>query len=145
MRERGYGPLIRRGGKTIGVFADRRILPRQQLGAARLLQMPWKKRQMAIISALLPVEQIVEKLNDFQPLCWRISFPIWSCLLRTAERPLKIHPAFIMTAESIFRRAPLRLRMHCCYVQTSYACTEGAPSPANAPAALSHQRRLGYR
>jgi phenylacetate-coenzyme A ligase PaaK-like adenylate-forming protein len=119
--------LIRRG-KTIGVFATGGFYLGNSSARARLLQMPWKKRQMAIISALLPVEQIVEKLNDFQPAMLG-GYPSNLELLIDEQQSgrLKIHPAFIMTGGEYLSDA-LRFRLsECfgCYVQTSYSCTEG--------------------
>lgn len=127
-RKEDMTALIRRSGKTIGVFATGGFYLGNSSARARLLQMPWKKRQMAIISALLPVEQIVEKLNDFQPAMLG-GYPSNLELLIEEQRSghLKIHPAFIMTGGEYLSDA-LRLRLsECfgCYVQTSYACTEG--------------------
>ncbi|MEN6418869.1 MAG: phenylacetate--CoA ligase family protein [Clostridiaceae bacterium] len=127
-RKEDMAALIRRGGKTIGVFATGGFYLGNSSARARLLQMPWKKRQMAIISALLPIEQIVEKLNDFQPAMLG-GYPSNLELLIEEKQSgrLKIHPAFIMTGGEYLSDA-LRLRLSdCfgCYVQTSYSCTEG--------------------
>lgn len=58
---------IRTGGKTIGVFATGGFYLANSSVRSRLLAMPWKKKQMAITSALLPIPQIVDELNNFQP------------------------------------------------------------------------------
>ena len=59
--------LFARGGKSIGVFATGGFYLSNGTIRSRLLAMPWKKRQMALSSALLPIPEIVEQLNAFQP------------------------------------------------------------------------------
>ena len=59
--------FIRRGGKSIGVFADGGFYLGNSSIRSHLLAMPWKKRQLAVSSALYPIENIVRQLNDFQP------------------------------------------------------------------------------
>jgi phenylacetate-coenzyme A ligase PaaK-like adenylate-forming protein len=90
--------------------------------------MPWKKRQMAITSALLPIREIVEQLNRFKPAMLG-GYPSNLELLideQVAGR-LHIRPAFIMTGGE-YLSDELRARLSKafgCYVQTSYSCTEG--------------------
>lgn len=66
-RKEDLRAFIKRGGKSIGVFADEGFYLGNSSIRARLRMMPWKKRQMAVSSALYPIGQIVEQLNRFQP------------------------------------------------------------------------------
>lgn len=59
--------LFARGGRSIGVFATGGFYLSNGSIRSRLIAMPWKKRQMALSSALLPIPQIVDQLNAFQP------------------------------------------------------------------------------
>lgn len=127
-RKEDMKAFILRGGKTIGVFATGGFYLGNSSVRARQLQMPWKKRQMATTSALLPVSQIVDELNRFQPAMLG-GYPSNLELLieeQTSGR-LHIRPALIMTGGEYLSPA-LRERLsgafHC-YVQTSYSCTEG--------------------
>ena len=116
------------GGKTIGVFATGGFYLGNSSVRARLLALPWKKRQMAVTSALLPVSQIVEQLNNFQPAMLG-GYPSNLELLideQISER-LHIHPVIIMTGGEYLSDG-LRKKLSDtfgCYVQTSYSCTEG--------------------
>lgn len=71
--KRGYArkedmkAFIRRGGRSIGVYADSGFYLGNSTIRAKLLLMPWKKRQIGLSSALYPTEKIVEHLNRFQP------------------------------------------------------------------------------
>lgn len=120
--------FIKRGGKTIGVFATGGFYLSNGSLRARLLQMPWKKRQMAITSALLPTETIVAQLNAFQPAMLG-GYPTSLELLIDEQRSgrLHIHPVLIMTGgEHLSDDLRQRLsQTFSCYTQTQYACTEG--------------------
>lgn len=120
--------FIRRGGKSIGVFADEGFYLGNSSIRSRLLQMPWKKKQLAVSSALYPLEKIVEQLNRFQPAMLGGYPSNLELLIEEAEQGrLKISPVIIMTGGEYLSDA-LRKRLsdtfHC-YVQTSYSCTEG--------------------
>ena len=120
--------FIRRGGKSIGVFADEGFYLGNSSIRSRLLQMPWKKKQLAVSSALYPLEKIVEQLNRFQPAMLGGYPSNLELLIEEAEQGrLKIAPVIIMTGGEYLSDA-LRKRLsdtfHC-YVQTSYSCTEG--------------------
>ncbi len=120
--------FILRGGKTIGVFATSGFYLSNGSVRARLLAMPWKKRQMAVTSALLPTAQIVSELNAFQPAMLG-GYPSNLELLIDERRSgrLDISPVLIMTGGEFLSdtlRAALSETFGC-YVQTSYACTEG--------------------
>lgn len=120
--------FMRRGGKTLGVFADSGFYLSNSSVRSRLLAMPWKKRQMVISSALLPVDEIVSQLNQFQPAMLG-GYPSNLELLIDEQNSgrLNIHPVIIMTGgEHLSDELRERLsRAFNCYVQTSYACTEG--------------------
>lgn len=59
--------FIKRGGKSVGIYADSGFYLGNSSIRSRLLKMPWKKRQIGLVSALAPTEQIVEKLNNYHP------------------------------------------------------------------------------
>jgi len=127
-RKKDMSAFIRRGGKTIGVFATGGFYLGNSSVRARLLMMPWKKRQMAVTSALLPTDQIVEELNAFQPAMLG-GYPSNLELLIEKQQSGQLHisPVLIMTGgEYLSDELRERLaRTFDCYVQTSYACTEG--------------------
>ena len=120
--------FIKRGGKSIGVFADGGFYLGNSSIRSRLRTMPWKKKQMAVSSALYPTEQIVAQLNEFQPDMLG-GYPSHLELLMEEARAgrLKIHPVIIMTGGEYLSDG-LRKQLaevFRCYVQTSYSCTEG--------------------
>ena len=119
---------IRRGGKTIGVFATGGFYLSNSTVRSRLLQMPWKKRQMGITSALLPVPEIVRQLNAFQPAMLG-GYPTNLELLIDEQLAGRLHirPVLIMTGGE-YLTDDLRERLSAafgCFVQTQYSCTEG--------------------
>ncbi len=120
--------LVLGGGKTIGVFATGGFYLGNSSVRARQLQMPWKKRQIATTSALLPTGQIVEELNRFQPVMLG-GYPSNLELLVAEKRAgrLRIQPAIIMTGGEYLSPALRRQLADAfgCTVQTSYSCTEG--------------------
>lgn len=127
-RKKDMRTFIRRGGKTIGVFATGGFYLGNSSVRARLLIMPWKKRQMAVTSALLPADQIVEELNAFQPAMLG-GYPSNLELLIEKQQSGQLHisPVLIMTGGEYLSDA-LRDKLSKafgCYVQTSYSCTEG--------------------
>jgi len=120
--------FILKGGKTVGVFATGGFYLANSSVRARLLSMPWKKKKMAVTSALLPVPKIVEELNAFQPAMLG-GYPTILELLVDEQKSgrLHIHPVIIMTGGEYLSdalRSSLSEAFHC-YVQTSYSCTEG--------------------
>ena len=83
---------------------------------------------MAVTSALLPVEEIVRQLNAFQPAMLG-GYPSCLELLVDEVRAGRLHlsPVIVMTGGEYLADS-LRARLaeaFDCYVQTSYACTEG--------------------
>lgn len=120
--------FIKRGGKSVGIYADSGFYLGNSSIRSRLLKMPWKKRQIGIVSALAPTEQIVEKLNAYQPAMLG-GYPSNLELLVQEQRSGRLHisPVIIMTGGEYLSpklRECLKEVFHC-YVQTSYACTEG--------------------
>ncbi|MGN0366151.1 MAG: phenylacetate--CoA ligase family protein [Suilimivivens sp.] len=120
--------FIRRGGKSIGVFADEGFYLGNSSIRSRLLKMPWKKRQMAVSSALYPIDRIVRQLNEFQPAMLGGYPSNLELLIEEArEGRLRISPVIIMTGGEYLSDS-LRQSLSetfDCYVQTSYSCTEG--------------------
>ena len=128
--------FMKRGGKSIGVFADEGFYLGNSSIRSRLLAMPWKKRQMAVSSALYPIERIVEQLNAFQPAMLGGYPSNLELLIEEAEAGrLHISPVIIMTGGE-YLSEQLRNRLsetfHC-YVQTSYSCTEGGTVACECP------------
>ncbi|MBQ6489605.1 MAG: phenylacetate--CoA ligase family protein [Solobacterium sp.] len=120
--------FVKRGGKSIGVFADEGFYLGNSSIRTRLRSMPWKKKQLAVSSALYPIPQIVKQLNEFQPAMLG-GYPSHLELLIDEAKAgrLKISPVLIMTGGEYLSeelRTKLAETFHC-YVQTSYSCTEG--------------------
>ena len=120
--------FIKRGGKSMGVFADDGFYLGNTSIRSRLRTMPWKRRQLAVSSALYPVEKIVEQLNAFQPAMLG-GYPSNLELLIDEAKAGRLHiaPVLIMTGGE-YLSDELRQRLSetfRCYVQTSYSCTEG--------------------
>jgi phenylacetate-coenzyme A ligase PaaK-like adenylate-forming protein len=90
--------------------------------------MPWKKKQLAVSSALWPIDKIVAQLNEFQPAMLGGYPSHLELLSEEAEAGrLRIQPVIIMTGGEYLSdalRQKLADTFHC-YVQTSYSCTEG--------------------
>ncbi len=127
-RREDMAAFIRRGGKSMGVFADDGFYLGNSSIRSRLKTMPWKKKQLAVSSALYPLPRIVEQLNRFQPAMLG-GYPSNLELLIDEARAgrLRISPVIIMTGGEYLSDA-LRERLRetfRCYVQTSYSCTEG--------------------
>ncbi len=127
-RKEDMTAFIKRGGKSIGVFADEGFYLGNSSIRSRLNKMPWKKRQLAVSSALYPIDKIVSQLNEFQPAMLG-GYPSNLELLidEAKEGRLQISPVIIMTGGEYLSdslRQRLSETFHC-YVQTSYSCTEG--------------------
>ncbi len=127
-RKKDLTKLFKSGGKSIGIYATGGFYLSNSSIRARVLAMPWKKRQMAVTSALLPIDQIVAELNRFQPAMLG-GYPSNLELLIDEQKngQLQIHPVLIMTGGE-YLSEELRKNLSDvfgCYVQTSYSCTEG--------------------
>ena len=127
-RKEDMAAFIRRGGKSIGVFADEGFYLGNSSIRSRLRSMPWKKRQLAVSSALYPTARIVEQLNRFQPAMLGGYPSNLELLIDEAKAGrLRISPVLIMTGGELLTDS-LRERLaetFRCTVQTSYSCTEG--------------------
>ncbi|MBQ1465807.1 MAG: phenylacetate--CoA ligase family protein, partial [Eubacteriaceae bacterium] len=127
-RKKDLVSFIKKGGKSIGVFADGGFYLGNSSIRSRLRSMPWKRRQLAVSSALYPIDRIVSELNAFQPAMLG-GYPSNLELLidEAKEGRLNISPVIIMTGGEYLSdslREELAETFHC-YVQTSYSCTEG--------------------
>lgn len=120
--------FMKRGKKSIGVFADEGFYLGNSSIRSRLRSMPWKKKQLAVSSALYPIEKIVEQLNQFQPdMLGGYPSNLELLIEEAKEGRLRISPVIIMTGGEYLSddlRKKLAETFHC-YVQTSYSCTEG--------------------
>lgn len=127
-RKEDLAAFIKRGGKSIAVFADEGFYLGNSSIRSRLRTMPWKKKQLAISSALYPIPKIVEQLNRFRPAMLGGYPSNLELLIEEAEAGrLRISPVIIMTGGEYLSdalREKLSETFHC-YVQTSYSCTEG--------------------
>ena len=128
--------FLKRGAKTIGVFATGGFYLGNSSVRSRLLSMPWKKRQMAVTSALLPTEQIVKELNAFQPAMLG-GYPANLELLIEKQQSGELHisPVLIMTGGEYLSDTLREALSEAfgCYVQTSYSCTEGGSVACECP------------
>ncbi len=127
-RKQDLKSLIKAGNKTIGVFATGGFYLANSSVRSRLLSMPWKKKQMAVTSALLPISQMVDELNAFQPAMLG-GYPTVLELLVDEQKSGRLHikPVIIMTGGE-YLSDTLREKLSetfQCYVQTNYSCTEG--------------------
>ncbi|WMM26128.1 AMP-binding protein [Tissierella sp. MB52-C2] len=127
-RKQDLKAFLKAGKKTIGVFATGGFYLGNSSVRSRLLAMPWKKKQMDVTSALLPISQIVDELNAFQPAMLG-GYPTILELLIDEQKcgRLRINPVIIMTGgEYLSNHLRERLsEVFQCYVQTNYSCTEG--------------------
>lgn len=127
-RKQDLHTFLKAGKKTMGVFATGGFYLGNSSVRSRLLAMPWKKNQMAVTSALLPIPQIVKELNAFQPAMLGGYPTILELLIEEQKsRRLTISPVIIMTGgEYLSKQLREELsKTFQCYVQTNYSCTEG--------------------
>lgn len=66
-REEDLKAFMKKGKRSMAVFANEGFYLGNSSIRSRLIKMPWKKSQMAVSSALYPIEKIVKQLNEFQP------------------------------------------------------------------------------
>lgn len=127
-RKKDMKAFLLHGSKSIGVFATGGFYLANSSIRYRLHKMPWKKSKIGITSALLPIEQIVAKLNEFQPAMLG-GYPSNLELLIEEQKMgrLQIHPTIIMTGGEYLSNDLRNKLAYCfgCYVQTNYSCTEG--------------------
>ena len=127
-RKQDFKAFLKAGKKTMGVFATGGFYLGNSTIRSRLLSMPWKKKQMAVTSALLPISQIVEELNTFQPAMLG-GYPTILELLMEEQKSGRLHinPVIIMTGGEYLSDHLREMLSEAfqCYVQTNYSCTEG--------------------
>lgn len=127
-RKEDLKAFMKKGGKSIGVFADEGFYLGNSSIRSRLKSMPWKKKQLAVSSALYPIEKIVQQLNQFQPdMLGGYPSNLELLIEEAKEGRLQISPVIIMTggeylSDGLRRKLAETFQ---CYVQTSYSCTEG--------------------
>ncbi len=120
--------LVKRGGRSAAVYAT----GGHYLGVAsvrnRQMKNRLKAKQFAVYSVLWPMEEIVEKLNKFQPALLG-GYPTALELLISEQQSgrLRIQPALINTGGEHLSRELAKCLSEAfgCPVQTSYSCTEG--------------------
>lgn len=135
-RKADFMAFLKGGGKTMGVFATGGFYLGNSSVRARLLSMPWKKRQFGVTSALYPISRIVDDLNTFKPTMLG-GYPTILELLIDEQKSgrLKIAPVIIMAGGEYLSD---QLREHLeaafgCTVQTTYSCTEGGTIACECP------------
>ncbi|WP_414732747.1 phenylacetate--CoA ligase family protein [Acetobacterium carbinolicum] len=135
-RKADFMAFLKGGGKAMGVFATGGFYLGNSSVRARLLAMPWKKRQFGVTSALYPIARIVADLNAFKPTMLG-GYPTILELLIDEQKNgrLKIAPVIIMTGGEYLSdrlRGDLEAAFGC-PVQTSYSCTEGGTIACECP------------
>jgi phenylacetate-coenzyme A ligase PaaK-like adenylate-forming protein len=127
-RKEDLKAFMKNGKKSMAVFADSGFYLGNSSIQSRLKSMPWKRKQMAVSSALYPMDKIVKQLNEFQPAMLGGYPSHLELLIEEAKAGrLNISPVIIMTGGE-YLSDDLRKRLaetFNCYVQTSYSCTEG--------------------
>ena len=122
-RHEDYKAFMRHGKKTAGVFADYGFY--LACGMSRYLQLKMPGKQTKInVDVNAPEEQIIRRLNDFQPAMLS-GYPSNLALLADYDE-LKIHPDVVITGGELLTDAVRRklADKFGCYVQTHYSCTE---------------------
>ncbi len=127
-RKEDLKSFMRKGGKTIALFADNGFY--LGCGSARysVNRMPWKRNKIRTCDVRKPAEDIVSLLNEYQPSMVGCYPTVMEILASEQEKGrLDIHPAIIMTGGE---QLDDDVREHLsavfgCYVQTNYSCTEG--------------------
>ena len=112
------------GKKTAGVFADGGFYLACGMSRYLQLRMPGKQTKITV-DVNLPEEEIVRRLNDFQPAMLS-GYPSNLALLACHEE-LSIRPDAVITGGELLTDA-VRAKLHRkfgCTVQTHYSCTEG--------------------
>ena len=123
-RKEDFRKFMKHGKKTAGVFADYGFYLACGMSRYLQLQMPHKKSKITV-DVNAPEEEIISKLNDFQPAMLS-GYPSNLALLADFEE-LNIHPDVVITGGELLTdeiRTKLTDKFGC-YVQTHYSCTEG--------------------
>ncbi|MCC6498201.1 MAG: phenylacetate--CoA ligase family protein [Propionibacteriaceae bacterium] len=121
--------LVRRGGTSVGVFAEGFYLGYASV-RARQLAMPWKRDKFRVLSALRPVPELVAELNRAKPALLGGYATILELLAeeQLAGR-LELAPSLLMAGGEHLTAAGRELLEAAfgCRAYTSYACTEAGP------------------
>lgn len=116
--------FMKHGKRTAGVFADYGFY--LACGMSRYLQLKMPHHNSKInINVNAPEEEIISRLNEFQPAMLS-GYPSNLALLADFKE-LDIHPDVVITGGELLTdeiRNKLEKRFGC-YVQTHYSCTEG--------------------
>lgn len=123
-RKEDFRKFMKHGKKTAGVFADYGFYLACGMSRYLQLQMPHKRSKITV-DVNAPEEEIISKLNDFQPAMLS-GYPSNLALLADFEE-LSIHPDVVITGGELLTdeiRTKLTDKFGC-YVQTHYSCTEG--------------------
>ena len=123
-RQEDFKSFMKHGKKTAGVFADYGFYLACGMSKYLQLKMPRQKTKINI-NVNAPEEEIISKLNEFQPAMLS-GYPSNLALLADFAE-LDIHPDVVITGGELLTdeiRNKLEKRFGC-YVQTHYSCTEG--------------------
>ena len=122
-RHEDYKSFMRHGKKTAGVFAGYGFYLACGMSRYLQLKMPWKQTKITV-DVNEPEDQIIKKLNAFQPAMLS-GYPSNLALLAEHDE-LTIRPDVVITGGELLTdtvRKKLRNKFGC-YVQTHYSCTE---------------------
>ena len=123
-RQEDFKSFMKHGKKTAGVFADYGFYFACGMSKYLQLKMPRQKTKINI-NVNAPEDEIISKLNEFQPAMLS-GYPSNLALLADFKE-LDIHPDVVITGGELLTdeiRNKLEKRFGC-YVQTHYSCTEG--------------------
>jgi len=125
-RTEDLAALVRRGGTSVGVFAEGFYLGYASV-RARQLAMPWKRKQFRVLSALRPLPELVMELNRANPALLGGYATVLELLAeeQLAGR-LKLSPSLVMAGGEHLSDSGRQLLESAfgCRASTSYACTE---------------------
>ncbi len=122
-RKEDFKKFMKNGKKTAGVFANYGFYLACGMSRYLSLKMPHKKNKITI-DVNLPEEQIISKLNEFNPAMLS-GYPSNLALLADFK-DLDIKPSVVITGGELLTddiRHKLEDKFDC-YVQTHYSCTE---------------------
>lgn len=120
--------FLKRGKKSAGLFAANGFYLGYGTMRHQLIKMPFKKGQMMPLDVQAPMEELVARLNEFQPAMLG-GYPTALTLLADEQLAGRLHisPVVIMTGgEYLGDDVRKKLgEVFGGYVQTNYSCTEG--------------------
>ena len=125
-RSEDLAALIRRGGTSVGVFAEGFYLGCASV-RARQLAMPWKRNKFRVLSALRPLPELVSELNRANPaLLGGYSTVLELLAEEQLAGRLELSPALVMAGGEHLTDSGRDLLETAfgCRASTSYACTE---------------------